>query len=341
MNSLNGTAVFSYIFDQIETPLLDGLAQVMAALTAYAATPVQTALVIYIALTGVLMLRGHASEAIGSMVSRFIKMAVVVWFATNGALYTTWVSGFFLTTLPTEISHAVSSSMGGGTTIAANSFDTVLLKAFDAGLQVWKLLKWYNFGEKSFVIVFWAVAILACLVTFAIWFISHVSLAVFVALAPLMLPLVLFPVTKPIFERWIGAMISAVIVQVVTVILLTLTLQVEGQLVAQLAGYTGTNPVEQMRTLIAAIAFFGFATLLAFQIPGFGTALSGGLHFHTGALARAALGVATGGASTLAQKAGAIGGKVDAAAASGARQLYQRIRPAVGGSLSKGTPPPA
>ena len=337
---MNGTQVFGYIFNQIETPLLQSIAVLMTALVSYASAPVQTALVLYIALTGILMLRGHASEAIGSLFSRLIKMSIVVWFATNGSLYTTWVSGFFLTTLPNDINQAVSASMGGGTAIDANSFDTVLLKGFDAGLQVWKLLKWYNIGEKGFVIVFWAVAILACLVTFAIWFISHVSLAVFVALAPLMVPLVLFPVTKPIFERWIGSMISAVIVQVVTVILLTLTLQVEGQLVAQLAGYAGTNPVEQMRTLIAAIAFFGFAALLAFQIPGFGTALSGGLHFHTGAIARAALGVATGGASTLAQKASAISGKVDAVAASGARKLYQRIRPTVGGSLSQGTPPP-
>jgi type IV secretion system protein VirB6 len=338
---MNGIQVFSYIYTVIENPLLDNIGQLMTALVAYVAEPVQTSVVLYIALTGILMLRGHASEAIGSLFSRFIKMSIVVWFATNGALYTTWVSDFFLTTLPNDISQAVTSSMAGGTAIAANSFDTVLIKAFDAGLQVWKLLKWYNFGEQIFVIVFWVIAIFACLVTFAIWFISHISLAVFVALAPLMLPLVLFPVTKPIFERWIGAMISAVIVQVVTVILLTLTLEVEGQLVAQLASYAGTNPDEQMRTLVGAVAFFGFAALLAFQIPGFGTALAGGLHFHTGALARAALGVATGGASTLAQKAGAISAKADAAALSGARQVYRRIRPPVGGSLSRGTPPPA
>ena len=150
-----------------------------------------------------------------------------------------------------------------------------------------------------------------------------------------MVPLVLFVATKPIFEKWIGAMISAVIVQVVTVILLTITLEVEGQLVAQLAGYTGTNPFEQMRTLLAACAFFAFSTLLAFQIPGFGTALAGGLHFHTGAIARAALGVASQGATTLASKAGAISQSADAAVLGGARAVFRRIRPTPGGSLSK------
>ncbi len=159
----------------------------------------------------------------------------------------------------------------------------------------------------------------------------------FVALAPLLLPLVLFRATAPVFERWIGAMVSAVIVQVVTVILLTLTLQVEAMLVAQLAGYAGTNPFEQMRILIAACAFFGFATLLAFQIPGFGTALAGGLHFHTGAIARAALG----GASELARKAEAVNARADAAVMGGVRTVYQRIRPPTGGSLSRAPTPPA
>lgn len=338
---MNGMAVFSYIYQDIENPLVDGLSQLMAALVAYAAAPVQTALVIYIALTGILILRGHASEGIGSLVSRVLKMAVVIWFATNGSLYTTWVSEFFLTTLPSDVSQTVSSSMSGGASISSNSFDVLLLKSYDAGLQVWKLLHLTDFGEEIFVVLYWIVAALACLVTFAIWFISHVSLAIFVALAPLMLPLVLFRVTAPIFERWIGAMISAVIVQVVTVILLTVTLQVEAQLVAQLAGYTGNNAFEQMRTLIAAVAFFGFATLLAFQIPGFGTALAGGLHFHTGALARVTLGAISGGASNLASKAGAINGKADAALLSGARTVYQRIRPPTGGSLSKAPAPPA
>ncbi len=338
MNSLTGMAVFSYIMNLVDTPLLDSLGQLMTALVAYAAAPAQTAVVIYIALTGILILRGHASEGIGSLVSRAIKLSIVVWFATNGGEYATWVNDFFLVSLPNDITQAVSASAGGGTGISANSFDILLLKSYDAGLQVWKILSWDQIGEKLFVVLFWSVSVLACVVTFAIWAISHISLAIFVALGPLMLPLVLFPVTKPIFERWIGAMISAVIVQVVTVILLTLTLQVEGMLVAQLAGYTGTNPFEQMRILLAACAFFAFATLLAFQIPGFGTALAGGLHFHTGALARATLGAVTGGASTVGGKAAAISKQADAAVMTGVRTVYQRIRPSTGGSLSKARP---
>lgn len=338
---MNGSAVFSYIFTEIETPLLASLAQVVSALISYAAAPIQTSLVIYIALTGILMLRGNASETMGTLISRFVKMSVVVWFATNGSVYTTWVSSFFLTVLPNDVTQAISTALNSQTAISQNSFDVVLQNSFNAALQVWKLLQWYQIGEKFFVVIFILVAALSCLVTFAIWFISHVSLAIFIALGPLMIGLVLFPVTKPIFERWIGAMISCVIVQIATVILLTITLEVEGTLLATLAAYTGNNAFEQDRVLLAAMAFFGFATVLAFQIPGYGTALAGGLHFHTGAVARAAMGIATGGAASLKSTAGAVGTATNATAGAGARAVYRRIRPSVGGSLSRGSAPPA
>jgi len=338
---MNGSAVFAYINDQIETPLLDNLNQLVLALVAYASTPVQTSVVIYIALTGVLMLRGYANETFGNLFSRLIKISIITWVSTNGAVYTYWVSNFFLTALPTDINHAVATAMNATDAISANSFDIVLQKAFDAGLQVWKLLKWYQIGEQMFIILFVLVAIVSCIVTFAIWFISHISLAIFIAIGPLMLGLVLFPVTKPIFERWIGAMISCVIVQVTTVILLTLTLQVEGQLVTELATYKGNNPFEQDRILIAAMGFFGFVTILAFQIPGYGTALAGGLHFHAGAVGRAAMSIATGGASTLKNAAGKVGPVANATVGAGARAAYRRIRPQTGGSLSRASKPSA
>lgn len=338
---MNGAAVFSYIQNQIENPLLDSLSNVVSALISYAAAPVQIAVVIYVALTGVLMLRGHASEAVGSLFSRVIKMSIVTWFATNGSVYTTWVSEFFLTNLPNDINQAVTSALNSQSAISANSFDIVLQNSFNAALQVWKLLKWYQIGEQIFCVIFMVVAAFSCIVTFAIWFISHVSLAIFIALGPLMIGLVLFPVTKAIFERWIGAMISCVIVQVATVILLTITLQVEGMLLAQLATYAGNNSFQQDQVLFAAMAFFGFAALLAFQIPGYGTALAGGLHFHTGSIARAAMGLASGGASTLRNAANTVGAGVNATAGAGVRAVSRRIGPQVGGSLSRGSTPPA
>jgi len=332
-------AIFSYIFTEIESPFLDSVGQLVTALISYAAAPLQVALVIYIALTGILMMRGHAGEVMGGLLGRVIKLCIVVWFMTNGSVYTTYVQDFALSVLPNDISKAISSAGNSGTTIDANSFDVIWQQSYDAGLRVWRLLDAWDVGEEGTVLLFWLAAMVTCLVTFSIWFLSHVALGLFIILGPLLLPLVLFPATKAIFERWVGSMISCVILQVITVVMVTLILAVESRLMLKITTYTGNNPFVQIRTLFAGVIFFGFSGVIAFQLPGFATALAGGLHFHTGAIARAMSGTARRGASTAKQGAGLAGRAAGRAAGAGVRAVRERIRPSTGGSLSSSSTP--
>jgi type IV secretion system protein VirB6 len=313
---MNSVQIFQYIFDQIETPLLASVASIVMSLVAYASAPVQMALVIYIALTGVMVMRGSGGEGMSGLVA---------WFATNGSVYAQWVQQFFLTTLPTDITNALSGVTGGGS-IGANSFDVIWNKAFASGLQIWKLLGTFDIGESLVIVLFWAAALMACVLTFAIWFLSHVLLALFVAIGPLLIGLVLFPATRAIFERWIGAMISCVILQVFTVIMVTLTIGVEAQIVEQIRAYTGTNPFEQIQMLFCAVIFFVFAGVIAFQLPGAATALAGGMHFHTSSLVRAVTSLKS---QNRTEQRGA-----PAAPPPPGRTVWQRIRPTTGGSLS-------
>ena len=336
--------IFQYIFDELETPFLQSISAIVSALISYAAAPIQTALVLYIALTGILMMRGQGGQASSDVIGRMVKLAIVVWIATNGSVYTTWVQEFFLTVLPNDINKAVSNAGNGGATIDANTFDTVWKQAFEAGLRVWRLLDYWDLGEIMVIVLFWLSALIACIAAFAIWFLSHVILGLFIIIGPLVLGLVLFPATKAIFERWIGAMISCVILQVITVIMVTLTLRVEDMIVQKILNFRGVNQFAQMGTLLSGVTFFFFATVILFQLPGFATALAGGLHFHTGAVAR---GMATSGRlagkATVATGKGAwTGGKALASGAvSGVTAVRRRIGPSTGGSLSRSSPPPA
>ncbi len=327
--------IFQYIFDEIETPFIQSVSAIVTALINYAATPLQTALVLYIALTGILMMRGQGGEAVAGLVGRVIKFSIVAWFATNGSVYVTWVQDFFLTVLPNDITRAVSNTGNGSVTINANSFDAVWKQAYEAGLRVWKLLDYWDIGEEIVIIAFWLCAMVACIVAYTIWFLSHVILGLFIVVGPLVLGLVLFPATKAIFERWIGAMISCVILQVFTVIIVTLTLRVETQIIQKIITYKGPNQFEQLGILLAGMIFFAFSAVIAFQLPGFATSLSGGLQFHTGAVARSiAAGGRFAGRSTAAAAKAA-----DRTIDKGVSAIRQRIGPSTGGSLSRSSPP--
>ncbi|HYH37635.1 MAG TPA: type IV secretion system protein [Azospirillum sp.] len=336
--------IFAYIVSQVETPLVAAVVQVLDAFLAFAAAPLRVALVLYIALTGLLILRGEVSKAGAVLFGRILRMILVVWVITGTGIYQHTVHDLFFTTLPNALTNALTSS-GAVRVVSADSFDQVWLRAWRAGLEVWRTLGWSDIAEKAVVVLFWAVAILSTGFCFAIWLISRVILALYIALGPLLVPLVLFAATRAIFERWIGSLISCVILQVTTVVLLFIVLAVEQRVVGTVASMGSVDPMGMLQVLLAGIIFFAVAAYVAFQLPAFAASLSGGLAFHTGALARAtrsAVG-STGhrrldgqGNPYRVGRSGALGAAHLAGSAgwSGARAAVQRLRPATGGSLS-------
>ncbi len=336
---MNTWLIFQYIFDTLETPLLGAVNSIVTGLVSYAAAPVQAALVLYVALTGIMILRGNSSEAMDGILGRVIKLCLVSWFATNGSVYTTWVQDFFLTALPNDLTNAVSNSTLGHGSVAANSFDNLNIKAFNAGLAVGKLLHWWDVAEWIVVIVFWVLSVTSVVIAFSIWLLSHVILALFIAIGPLMIGLVLFPVTRSIFERWIGAMISCVVLQLLVVILVAFMLVIETQAVGTIATYTGNNAFAQIQALMAAVVFFILTGIIALQLPAMATSLAGGLQMHGAGIGRKAAELATGGASRLVQSVAQGGAGAAQGASQGTRGLYQRIRPPTGGSLSNSPKP--
>jgi type IV secretion system protein VirB6 len=339
--------VFAYIVSQVETPLVSAVAQVVNAFLTFVGPPLKVALVLYIALTGILIIRGQTDEAGSALLGRFLKMGIIVWVLTGAGVYQQYVYDLFFTTLPQGLSSALTS--GGITTAAANSFDMVWIKAWRAGLEVWRTLSWHDFAEKFVIILFWGVSILSTVVAFAIWLISRIILALYIAVGPLLIGLALFPATRAVFERWIGSLISCVILQITTIVLLYIILDVEQQVAGKVAAMGSVDTMAMIQVLFAGVIFFAVAGFVAFQLPGVASSLAGGLHFHAGAIARGLqktigsmgrkqiggdgssyrtgrsgiLGVGHMAGSTVGRGTGAMG-----------RAVYQRIRPSTGGSLS-------
>lgn len=322
-------AVYQYLFDALETPFLSSVAQLVNVLLAYAARPVELSVIIYIALTGILVMGGMGGMSASAFLRLVTKIALVLWFATVAGVYAGWVQDFFMTVVSRDLGQAVSGASGD--TLNANSFDRVWTQAYDAGLRVWAMLSRWDLGEEICVAAFWFLAIVATSIGFVIWFISHFVLGLYVVIGPLVIPLVLFGATKAIFERWIGSMISCIILQVFAVILLALLLRVEGVLLQQILVYRGPNVFDQLRILFAGIAFYLLAGFAAFMLPGLASSLAGGLHFHVGAIAR---GLASG-AGYLGQGVATAGRAANAGIDRGAAGIRQRIRPTTGGSLSR------
>jgi type IV secretion system protein VirB6 len=329
----NDTHVFQTIFDQMETPLLQSVSGLVQGVSSYAQTALPAALVLYIALTGMLIVRGMGVFPASEFIVRAVKLAVVVWFITDATAYSQYVTNFALTQLPSELANAVSTA-GNGLSVGAGTFDSVWEPARDAGWRVWEKLSFLNgdFGEMLVIVLYWACALASCVIGFTIWMLSHLILALFIIVGPLVIGLALFSATASMFERWIGALIACVLVQFGIVVLLTLTLQTEAVLVARVTAYSGPNVYAQIQLFFAIIGVFGFSAILAWQMPAWANTLAGGLHFHGAALvlmARAQV-----------ARAGQVVGAGARAADRSVTSAAGRIGPAVQSAI-RGAPTPA
>ena len=325
--------VFTYIVAQVETPLLDTVGSVVDAFLHYVRTPLQVALILHIALTGALFLYDQLEDAPGVVVRRLVLMSLVVWLITEGGAYQRYVQDLFFAILPGELTGVLT---GGGVAraVTASSFDEVWMKAWRAGLEVWRMLGTLDLAEKFVVILFWFAAIAATALSFAIWLVSRLLLALSIALGPLLVGLVLFKATKPIFECWFGAMIASVLLQVTTVVLLFITLAVGNRIVGTVAAMGSTDPIAMLQVLLAGVLFFAVAGFVTLQLPAYAASLAGGLQFHTGAIVRALTDTAATVAAPAREAAREVGRRGAARAIEAARHLPQRLRPPPGGSLS-------
>ena len=222
-------AVFQSIFDQVETPLLQQVNAISDSLLGAVAGPLRAAMVIYVALVGVMIITGRMNEPLRDTWGRLAKGAAIAAFLTAGT-YNQFVRDFFLNGLPNDLTAAIT---GGAGTVNAGAFDVVWNKAFGGGLAIWKTLSFTDFGFELIIAIYWLAALVATAFGFLVWMASHIILGLYVAVGPVLLATFLFPATRSLAERWVGSMLSMILLQVFVISLLVVLTGAENSLLVQ------------------------------------------------------------------------------------------------------------
>ncbi len=284
------TDIFSQVNALIEEPLLAQVDASIGVLVAWLAGPVATALVIYVALTGFMMMRGLSQETFGAVLGRIVRLCIVAWIVISADVYNTWVSDLFLTTLPTELANEITATTGASLPSAA-AFDTVWRKALGVGMSVWSTLGWTDIGPSLAVIFMWICAGVAVSFSYLVWLTSRIGLALVIAVGPIFVAFALFPSTRALFERWLGQVVQFVVLGVLAVLLLQIMVSAEEILVDRIvASSAASSPAQRLQMLLAVCVLFIICAMLAMQLPGLASGLAGGFSFHAGSLARLTFG---------------------------------------------------
>ena len=313
--------------------------------------PVALALVtVYVAVYGLAVMRGEATEPVGTFAWKMVKVGAILSFALPGLYYSGNVAAAAtglqdgLATLfvaPRAVAAATAFGALDLANTAANEQLALLWK--DAGmfrldLVLASLL--FSLGTTIFLVLGAFVALLGKLIlTFAL------------AIGPLAILCLLFKPTARFFDSWLSFVLSAVILSWFVFFALGMSLYVSDRVVAAIAdgsafvaGVPGSvGALEAAGTYLAVMCLLA---IVLYQSPSLASSLTGGASIQSGAqmitnsmVAMRAMGggrsgaggAAAGGGGSMgrgggaAYVAGRAVGSAGSAAAGGARAAYQRV----------------
>jgi len=306
---------------------------------------------VYVAIYGLAVIRGEASEPVGIFAWKMVKVGAILSFALPGLYYSgnvvAWATGLqdgLATLFVAPRAAAVTTAFGALdlANTAANEQLALLWK--DAGMFRLDLVLasiLFSLGTTIFLVLAAFVGLLGKLIlTFAL------------AIGPLAILCLLFKSTARFFDSWLSFILSAIVLSWFVFFALGMSLYVSDRVVAAIrdgtafvAGVPGSvGALEAAGTYLAVMCLLG---IVLFQAPSLASSLTGGASIQNGTqmvtnsmVAMRAMGGgragggAAGGGGSMARGGGAVYvagraagavGSAGGAAANGARAAYQRV----------------
>jgi len=207
---LTGTNTFQYIYQAYSDGISSGISSTVDKVLSAAQLPLNSMLVIFVAVLGYATLTGRL--AYGDGVNRIIRMSFVVLFVTSSSVYGEYVVSFFTTGLPNFFAQHIAGAPGG--TNPGASFDTVMTQMWTDATIVWEQAPWGFKAIYDGILIVLSLAIVGCalVVMFAVFLVVQTLLGVIVAVGPLVILGYLFDYTKKIVDGWIDVLVTLSIV---------------------------------------------------------------------------------------------------------------------------------
>lgn len=205
-----------YVDERLDGFLATGVSNVIAEV----AGPLRAALVLYVLLYGVAILRGAISEPIMDLAVRALKLALIYLLATTPA-YEPWVTEPLFHVLPETLARAVGGAPVGDAGQACDRFFGRAAYLGDKISDQATLTDWSPLLVSGAV---WVCGALAAALAFGILMLAKVALAFIVALGPIFIACSLFEATRRYFFGWLSQAVNYLVLFALVLLLLELVL---------------------------------------------------------------------------------------------------------------------
>jgi type IV secretion system protein VirB6 len=230
------------------------------------AGPLRLALVLYVLLYGVAILRGAISEPVMDFAVRSLKLALIYFLATSAA-YGDWVTQPLFHTLPDRLARAIAGTSAGDPGAA---FDQFFGRAAYLGQQAATRASAFNWVPLVVSGAVFVIGALAAALGFGIVTLAKVALALLVALGPIFIGCGLFEATRRYFFGWLSQAVNYLVLFALIIAVFQLVLALVGD---RWAAIDGQDPV------VGGLMFIALCLLGAIfflQTPAIAAGVAGG-----------------------------------------------------------------
>ena len=265
--------------------------------------------VLFVVITGYLMLTGRLSLSLSELFPRIVKWLAVITIVLNFDAMIILLFNLF-----TNVPEAVATSLaniGGETEGSINgSVGLVWSQGMEAAQNIFAEAGLTTWSPIIFGILVLIVTLLAVVYITFLLMLAKLAVAVLLGLAPFFIVLYIFDATRPVFEGWLRQLISFALIPVFLYGLLALLLSMMNTMSQEMLEATA-NGVWGITHVGPYALVMVVSLLLSTQVMGWAAGVGGGFSLSSlgalGTATRYGAGYATGGATWLARRLGGRG----------------------------------
>ena len=265
--------------------------------------------VLFVVITGYLMLTGRLSLSLSELFPRIVKWLAVIAIVLNFDAMIILLFNLF-----TNVPEAVATSLaniGGETEGSINgSVGLVWSQGMEAAQNIFAEAGLTTWSPIIFGILVLIVTLLAVVYITFLLMLAKLAVAVLLGLAPFFIVLYIFDATRPVFEGWLRQLISFALIPVFLYGLLALLLSMMNTMSQEMLEATA-NGVWGITHVGPYALVMVVSLLLSTQVMGWAAGVGGGFSLSSlgalGTATRYGAGYATGGATWLARRLGGRG----------------------------------
>ncbi len=268
---------WAWLNTQLAAYVGDNVAQVSRVLE----PAVVTLVTLYVMVWGYLHLTGRIDEPFVFGLKRILTVAIVLGVGLRMWLYNTVIVDTFYTA-PAQFAAAIV-----GASDPVHTIDSIWARGGAVAGILWKNAGSFEseFGYYIAGLVVWILIGLLCVYTMFLIALSHVALAILLALGPLFIAMVLFDTTRRLFDAWLAQLANYALITILTILAAALLLQIVNSYAAQTAARGARMvTVDALNMVLVSVLVFLFMR----QVMPIAASLAGGGAFNTfGTVSRA------------------------------------------------------